>query len=78
MRLDRTPGSPPQPRLKPDIEPLDDCVDMPAAGGQTVKDAGLALVPVGNEGTDMSLRFGDCRPVGRPINRLRAAQQFVE
>ena len=71
MRKDRASGGAAQPRLQPDIEPLDDRIDPPDAGAQAVEDAGFALAPMGDEGADVILRLGDRRSVRRPIDRVR-------
>src|SRR5215472_17429142 len=78
VRVHRPASRPLQPRLKPDIEPLDDRVDVPDTGAQTIEDAGLALAAMRNESADMGLRLGDCRSVGRPVDRVAAAEQFIE
>ena len=53
MCMHRPSGRAAQPRLKSDIEPLDDRVDMPNAGGETVQDAGFALAAVLDKGPDV-------------------------
>src|SRR6516225_12031959 len=78
MCMYRPSGRAEQPRLKADIEPPDDCVDMPDTGREAVDDAGLALTAMGDESAPMGLRLGDRRPMGRPIDRVTAVQQFVE
>src|SRR6516164_1145554 len=78
MRVHRPSGREAQPRLKPHIEPPDDRIDMSDAGGEAVEDAGLALAAMSDEGADVGLRLGDRRSVRRPIDRVAAAQQFVE
>src|SRR6516165_129094 len=78
MGVHRPPGRAVQPRLKPDIEPLDDRIDVPDTGRETIEDAGLALAAMRDEGADVRLRLGDRRAMGRPIDRVTADEQFVE
>ena len=72
MRMHRSPRRAAQPRLKPDIEPVDDRVDPLAAGRQTLENPGLALAAMGDEGADMRLGIGDRRAVGRPVDAVVA------
>ena len=74
----KTSRRPLQPRLQPDIEAVDDALDPPGPGAQTVENAGFAFAAVSDEGAHMLLGLNDRRAVGRPVNRVAPAQQFVE
>src|SRR5689334_24897982 len=77
VRMDRASCGAAQPRLQSGIQPFDDFLDPPDTAPQAVENAGLAFAPMGDEGADEILRFGDRWSVGGPIDRIRAAEQFV-
>lgn len=78
MCVNRAPGSAPQPRLKTDVEPFDDSVDPLDAGAQAIEYAGFTFAPMGDKGADVLLRLGNRGSVGRPVDHVTTAKQFVE
>ena len=50
VRLHRAPGGAAQPGLQPDVQSSEYRVDLPDTGPQAVKNTGLALAPVRDEG----------------------------
>src|SRR5438034_555053 len=55
-----------------------DLVDLSHASGEAIENAGLALSAMGDEGADVGFGLGDRRAVGRPVDHITAAEQFVE
>jgi hypothetical protein len=62
VRLHRAPGGAAQPGLQPNVQSSEYRVDLPDTGPQAVKNTGLALAPVRDEGADVILRLGNRGP----------------
>src|SRR5437879_8713615 len=72
MRQHRTTRRATQCRVEPDIETFDHSVDCLNARFEAIDDSRFTFSAMRDKGADMALRFGDRRPMGRPIDRVAA------
>jgi hypothetical protein len=68
----RTPGGGGKPRVEPDIDRAHNILDPLVAGGEPREDRVAALVAMGDEGADVSVRVADRAAMCRAIERLAA------